>query len=159
MADASPLEPILEVGLRKQSAGGDDYRAGFARTQHHLPQGDFIGKHDQDPITTRDSDTPEVVCDLVRFRRQLRKTPSGLRAELVQHTQRRPVIVLRHAVKVVERPVEFIEPGPLEALICGPIIEAVAQQEITRLQKLESSHRWISGDLQSYATLMPGADA
>ena len=135
MPDLAALDAVDEVFGGQQRGRGDHHRAELDRGEHGLPQRHFVAEHDQDALAALDALLAQPVGDAVRARRHLGEGQPGFAAVFLDDPQRRVVVALGHGIEVVQRPVELLEPGPLEAGVGGRVVAAVLQQEVARREK------------------------
>ncbi|MFO1061707.1 MAG: hypothetical protein U1E53_32645 [Dongiaceae bacterium] len=87
-------------------------------------------------MAAADAMLPQEAGDLVGAARQRGEGELGQPAVLAQDLQRRTVIAGRHAVEMIERPVEAAELRPAKVASRRGAVLAMAQQEVARRQEL-----------------------
>ena len=132
MANAAPVDAILQVLRGQQRGGGDHDRPELERAQHALPQRDFVAENQQDAVSAPDAVGTQKVRNLRRALRHLPERALQLAAVLVDDPEGGRIVVLPQRIEVVERPVEAIELRPLELPCDLWLIGAVLEQEVAR---------------------------
>ena len=127
-------DAVGEIIRGEQRRGGNDDAAQLHDRQHRFPEGRNVAQHQQDAVAAVHAQLAEVVRNAGRALRQLGKRQLGFFSAFVHHPQGGLVAPVAggDAVKPVQRPIEAIELGPLEARVSGLIIVAVREQKIAR---------------------------
>jgi hypothetical protein len=127
----APLDPGLQVGRAEQRRGGDQHGAQLHRGEDGLPQLHLVAEHQQQAVAAGHPEPPQPVGHPVGPRGQLGEGQASLGTVLLDDPQRGRVVALGDRVEPVQRPVELVQLGPLEARVRRGVVRAVCQQEVS----------------------------
>ncbi len=133
--DAAARDAVPQVALREQGGGRDDHRTELDHGQHHVPQLDLVGEHEQDPVARLHAALAQPVGRAVGADPHLVERVLGLGGlaapvVLLDDPQGRVVVALGLDVEPVQRPVPLVQLGPGEAGPGGVVVLGVRLQEV-----------------------------
>jgi hypothetical protein len=125
--------PVAGVRATQQRRRRDEHRTELDRCEDRLPQLHLVAEHEDDPVAAAHTLRAEPIGDLVGSAGHLRERDPLLGTVLLDDPQRRPVVALRDHVEPIQRPVERVQPRPLEPLVRLGVVVGVLQQEVACL--------------------------